>query len=124
MVKHLSFFLLSLQCISASGTGIITKEDEIESVVSEIRRAVSRTGLVAEDVARSDLTNHQWSLQDFQLGPPLAQGCSAVVIAARAKSSEEKEDTFPLAIKMMFNYHAESNALTILRAMQVILVVT
>ena len=56
---------------------------------------------------------------------PLAQGYSAVVIAARAKNSEEKEgDTFPLAIKMMFNYHAESNALTILRAMQVILVVT
>ena len=92
----------------------------MESICSEIRRAVSRTGLVVEDVERRpDLTNHQWSLQDFQLGPPLAQGCSAVVISARAKNSEEKEETFPLAIKMMFNYHAESNALTILRAMQV-----
>ena len=77
---------------------------------------------MAKDVARPDLSNHQWSLQDFQLGKPLAQGCSAVVISARAKSSEEKEQTFPLAIKMMFNYHAESNALTILRAMQVDLV--
>ena len=74
---------------------------------------------MAEDVARPDLTDHQWSLQDFTLGQPLAQGCSAVVISARAKNSEEKEETFPLAIKMMFNYHAESNALTILRAMQV-----
>ena len=93
----------------------------MESICSEIRRAVGRTGLVTEDAERSDLSNHQWSLQDFQLGPPLAQGCSAVVISARAKNSEEK-DTFPLAIKMMFNYHAESNALTILRAMQVHLV--
>ena len=93
----------------------------MESICSEIRRAVGRTGLVTEDAERSDLSNHQWSLQDFQLGQPLAQGCSAVVISARAKNTEEKEDTFPLAIKMMFNYHAESNALTILRAMQVIL---
>ena len=92
----------------------------MESICSEIRRAVSRTGLVTEDAERpSDLANHQWSLQDFQLGQPLAQGCSAVVISARAKNSEEKEETFPLAIKMMFNYHAESNALTILKAMQV-----
>ena len=92
----------------------------MESICSEIRRAVSRTGLVTEEAERpSDLANHQWSLQDFQLGQPLAQGCSAVVISARAKNSEEKEETFPLAIKMMFNYHAESNALTILRAMQV-----
>ena len=70
------------------------------------------------DAERRELACHQWSLQDFQLGRPLAQGCSAVVISARAKNSDEKDQTFPLAIKMMFNYHAESNALTILRSMQ------
>ena len=92
----------------------------MESICCEIRQAVGRTGLVREE--GRDLTSHQWSLQDFQLGQPLAQGCSAVVISARTRNSEE-EDTFPLAIKMMFNYHAESNALTILRAMQVMLTV-
>ena len=92
----------------------MTKEDEMESICCDIRMAVSRTGLAGE---RREQAGHQWSLQDFHLGQPLAQGCSAVVISARAKSSEE-DPTFPLAIKMMFNYHAESNALTILRSMQ------
>jgi len=105
-------FLALVGVSLASGTGIITKEDEIESICCEIRHAVSRTGLVPD----TDLNSHQWSLKDFKLGKPLAQGCSAVVISARSRNSEE--DTFPLAIKMMFNYHAESNALTILRAMQ------
>ena len=33
------------------------------------------------------------------------------------KTEGSAEQDFPLAIKMMFNYHAESNAFTILRAM-------
>jgi hypothetical protein len=64
------------------------------------------------------------------VGKPLAKGCSAVVYAAKLKKAAEDEGKereserksmkvdFPFAIKMMFNYHAESNALTILRAMQ------
>ena len=64
-------------------------------------------------------------------GKPLAKGCSAVVYAAklqqtpedavggdRARAGQRPEEEFPFAIKMMFNYHAESNAFTILRAMQ------
>lgn len=70
-------------------------------------------------------------MKDFIIGPAIAKGCSAVVYAARMKkpfdndnsdgpiiaSDEETLSAFPLAIKMMFNYDAESNALTILRAM-------
>ena len=68
----------------------------------------------------------------FGTGKPLAKGCSAVVYAAKLRKTAEEvtphkvmretrhneEEEFPFAIKMMFNYHAESNAFTILRAMQ------
>ena len=71
------------------------------------------------------------NLKDFVIGPPIAKGCSAVVYAARIKESHDVTNSdeiaidrtaqdcsnFPLAIKMMFNYDAESNATSILRAM-------
>ena len=50
-------------------------------------------------------------------GKPIAKGCAAVVYTARSKREVGTEADFPLAIKMMFNFHAESNAFTILRAM-------
>lgn len=69
-------------------------------------------------------------LKDFVIGPAIAKGCSAVVYAVRPIQNEEKQESqlsvdvetkdlsvFPLAIKMMFNYDAESNAAAILRAM-------
>lgn len=72
----------------------------------------------------------QIGLKNFVIGQPIAKGCSAVVYAARTKTnndaSQDNEITidnsselaaFPLAIKMMFNYDAESNATAILRAM-------
>ena len=40
-----------------------------------------------------------------------------MVYSARMKTEGSADQDFPLAIKMMFNYHAESNAFTILRAM-------
>jgi PTEN induced putative kinase 1 len=57
-------------------------------------------------------------------GKAIAKGCSAVVYAAKLKKAQPEpvsqgdQKEFPFAIKMMFNYHAESNAFTILRAMQ------
>jgi len=118
-------FLALVGVSLASGSGIITKEDEIESVCYEIRQAVGKTRLVQgqRDEETQNLA-HQWGLNDFQLGKPIAKGCAAVVYSARMKSeavegesSSSVEVQFPLAIKMMFNYHAESNAFTILRAM-------
>lgn len=75
---------------------------------------------------------HSLKLGDFVIGPLIAKGCSAVVYAARTKTPSEKEShpglvikdapkndptAYPLAMKMMFNYHAESNSIAILRAM-------
>jgi len=136
-------FLALVGVSLASGSGIITKEDEIESICYEIRQTVGKTRLLHSSVqsqedkqAKDSEEKHMWSLADFQLGKSIEKGCSAVVYSARIALTEESEDAnnqsekqskdsflddrheFPLAIKMMFNYHAESNAFTILRAMQ------
>eukprot|EP00090_Calanus_glacialis_P017369 TRINITY_DN27057_c0_g1_i6.p1 TRINITY_DN27057_c0_g1~~TRINITY_DN27057_c0_g1_i6.p1 ORF type:complete len:608 (+),score=230.42 TRINITY_DN27057_c0_g1_i6:140-1963(+) len=113
-------FLALVGVSLASGSGIITKEDEIESICYEIRRAVGKTRLLQseEEVVETQNREHQWCLQDFELGKPIAKGCAAVVYSARVRREEAAaHQDFPLAVKMMFNYHAESNAFTILRAM-------
>jgi len=111
-------FLALVGVSLASGAGIITKEDEIESVCYEIRQAVGKTRLLQvkeEEVETRQHEEHKWRLEDFELGKPIAKGCAAVVFCARLR--KETSEDFPFAIKMMFNYHAESNAFTILRAM-------
>jgi len=111
-------FLALVGVSLASGAGIITKEDEIESVCYEIRQAVGKTRLLqVKDEEEDSLQHeeHKWRLEDFELGKPIAKGCAAVVYCARLR--KERSPEFPFAIKMMFNYHAESNAFTILRAM-------
>ncbi|XP_051173720.1 serine/threonine-protein kinase Pink1, mitochondrial [Leptopilina boulardi] len=118
----------------ASGTGILTKEDELEGVCWEIREAVSKLQWNKpqndKNYETTLIDDRTTNLQDFVIGPLIAKGCSAVVHAARLQTNNEKEENnqlvidnnskisiFPLAIKMMFNYDAESNAISILRAM-------
>ena len=113
-------FLSLLGVSLAPGSGLITKEDEIESVCYEIRQAVSRTRLVQSQAHETESETHNWSLENFELGKPIAKGCAAVVFSARNRNdtcSSSSTSKFPLAIKMMFNYHAASNAFTILRFM-------
>merc|ERR1719431_1557073 len=83
-----------------------------------MRQAVGKTRLLQvqeEEVETHQHEKHKWRLEDFELGKPIAKGCAAVVFSARLRKETSSE--FPFAIKMMFNYHAESNAFTILRAM-------
>ncbi|XP_014209707.1 serine/threonine-protein kinase PINK1, mitochondrial [Copidosoma floridanum] len=122
----------------ASGTGILTKDDELEGVCWEIREAVMKLNWnKPQNDKNYEATQIQTinddkkiALNNFVVGPLIAKGCSAVVYAARSKTSNEiinneeisidkQSDVtaFPLAIKMMFNYDAESNAIAILRAM-------
>lgn len=113
-------FLAIVGVSLASGSGLVTKQDEIESVCSEIRQAVAKTSLL--DQSQERVEKHPWSIKDFNLGKPIAKGCNAVVYEARlvkdGREGAECEPNFhPFAIKMMFNYEAESNALSILRAM-------
>ncbi|KAJ8668126.1 hypothetical protein QAD02_009789 [Eretmocerus hayati] len=116
----------------ASGTGILTKEDELEGVCWEIREAVAKLqwNKPSNDTnVETTLTDYeQLTLKNFAIGPPIAKGCSAVVYAARQNEEQDERDellidrnsdlsSFPLALKMMFNYDAESNAMAILKAM-------
>lgn len=70
------------------------------------------------------------TLQDLSLGKPIAKGANAVVYAAQIKTkqdsvNESKDENlttypianYPFAVKMMFNYDIQSNAMAILKAM-------
>lgn len=62
----------------------------------------------------------EFSLSSLEFGKVIAKGCNAVVYEAREKTKNDNEQTpkeYPLAVKMMFNFDAESNASSILRSM-------
>ena len=116
----------------ASGTGIITKEDEIECVCKEVRQTARKTRDHLSNVKEDNGTEKPttWTLNDFAIGPAIAKGCSAVVYSAKClangfqtlgggnQQSTQQNEEYPLALKMMFNFHAESkillNVITIL----------
>ncbi|KAJ8918338.1 hypothetical protein NQ315_008031 [Exocentrus adspersus] len=131
----------------ASGTGILTKEEELEGVCWEIREAISKIKWHYHDVDVDEtrFENSPITLNDLSFGKPIAKGSNAVVYAARIKTLEEQNETslpsksiieresvntckvktessdditkFPLALKMMFNYDIQSSAMAILKAM-------
>ncbi|XP_031626056.1 serine/threonine-protein kinase PINK1, mitochondrial [Contarinia nasturtii] len=71
----------------ASGTGILTKDDELEGVCWEIREAVSRLHDNSK-FGRGNIKNtNELGLDDLTIGAPIAKGCSAVVYAAAFKDS-------------------------------------
>ncbi|XP_066582032.1 serine/threonine-protein kinase Pink1, mitochondrial [Prorops nasuta] len=119
----------------ASGTGILTKDDELEGVCWEIREAIGKlqwnkpeNDRIFKMILVNEVPN---KLNSFVIGPPISKGSSAVVYAARPRDKDdndnsnqikiEKQNTnlanFPFALKMMFNYDAESNSTAILRSM-------
>ena len=63
-------FLALVGVSLASGSGIITKEDEIESICYEIRQTVGKTRLLQseEEVVEAQNRDHLWCLKDFELG--------------------------------------------------------
>lgn len=83
------------------------------------------------DVNESRFENEEITLKDLSLGFPIAKGCSAVVYAAKfditTKVNKDAEPLkvvesknvidYPFALKMMFNYDIQSNAMAILKAM-------
>ncbi|XP_046669203.1 serine/threonine-protein kinase Pink1, mitochondrial [Homalodisca vitripennis] len=109
----------------ASGTGIITKEDELDGVCWEIREAVRKMHQNMFQVETEMFDQETASFEKLEVGPKIAKGSNAVVYAARQKEdplsetfhTQEPIEGFPYAVKMMFNYDAESNASAILRSM-------
>jgi len=126
----------------ASGTGILTKEEELEGVCFEIREAVSKIKWHFFDPANS-LAQENVTLNDLSLGKPIAKGANGVVYSAnintvaseepnqqqqqheQQQQQQQQEETtvedsitqYPFALKMMFNYDIQSNSMEILKAM-------
>nr|CAH7749211.1 unnamed protein product [Callosobruchus chinensis] len=126
----------------ASGTGILTKEEELEGVCWEIREAISKLKWNHKDVDidETQFENVPVTLNDLSFGKPIAKGANAVVYAAKfnekandpqvsitkqetpveqkvATADREDINEYPLALKMMFNYDIQSSAMAILNAM-------
>ncbi|KAL3280758.1 hypothetical protein HHI36_003993 [Cryptolaemus montrouzieri] len=122
----------------ASGTGIITKEEELEGVCWEIREAISKMKWNYHDVNIDEVQSEDnpITLKDLSFGKAIAKGSNAVVYEAKLKETtlteptEEHIDTkecnetkieddnqFPFALKMMFNYDIQSSSTAILNAM-------
>lgn len=107
----------------ASGTGILTKEEELEGVCWEIREAISKIKWHFHEFD-TDFTEPT-TLNDLTLGKPLDKGTNGVVYAAKIKSNDDLNTIsdendiikYPLALKMMFNYDIQSNSMEILKAM-------
>ena len=126
-------FLAFVGVSLASGNGIITEEDELEAACWTIRETVSAMdwSFIKEENEALNISarlHGSLSLDHMQLGKAIAKGCNGVVYEAKLKSDMAPEDKisedgtnyeeFPFALKMMFNYDAESNAMSILKAMQ------
>jgi len=133
------FALVGVTLVSGSQQGLVTKEDELEALCCDIREAITRAGLLldpefwvkqklekkdgkgsTDDATIDEIdeeNSHAYSFNDLELGPYIDKGCNAVIYAARWNEDEEMTSHYPLAVKMMFNYEAESNAPAILRSM-------
>jgi len=101
--------------------GLVTKFDRMEVLCADIKRFVrdmrwSEEGEAGEADLTAGCRGHRVeSLQDLDIGQEIAKGCNAVVYEAKIRGAGEAR--YNLAVKMMFNYDAESNATSILRAM-------
>ncbi|XP_058062944.1 serine/threonine-protein kinase Pink1, mitochondrial [Anopheles bellator] len=75
----------------ASGDGVLTKNDELEGVCWEIRRAMSK---FQQKVGEKDIESRldeEFGIDNLNIGPPIAKGCSAVVYAASLKEPAVSE---------------------------------
>ncbi|XP_030386447.1 uncharacterized protein LOC115633206 [Scaptodrosophila lebanonensis] len=70
----------------ASGAGVLSKEDELEGVCWEIREAASRLQADWNRDEVSEKLNKDFTIDNLDVGPPIAKGCAAVVYAAAFKN--------------------------------------
>lgn len=100
------FALVGVTLVSGSQQGLVTKEDELESVCCNIREAISRAGwlhdpeywqhhkaFVEEEYFEEQQRQHVYSLSDFKLGSVIDKGCNAVIYAAQWNTVEDEEES-------------------------------
>ncbi|EDV92086.1 serine/threonine-protein kinase Pink1, mitochondrial [Drosophila grimshawi] len=71
----------------ATGSGVLSKEDELEGVCWEIREAASRLQNAWNHDEISETLNSNFNIDKLEVGPPIAKGCAAVVYAANFKET-------------------------------------
>uniref|UniRef100_A0A1L8DL21 non-specific serine/threonine protein kinase n=1 Tax=Nyssomyia neivai TaxID=330878 RepID=A0A1L8DL21_9DIPT len=121
MVKKLFYSdtgpMVAFVGIAAAAEGATLLQDaELEETCWKIRETVEKFR-PSWDEAEISIGDTPIGLDDLQIGAPIAKGCSAVVHAAALKRNAGPSHTYPLALKIMFNYDVQSNALAIVRAM-------
>ncbi|KAF0312757.1 Serine/threonine-protein kinase PINK1, mitochondrial [Amphibalanus amphitrite] len=96
--------------------GLVTKADRMEVLCADIKQKFVRDMHWPDcDPEPSGCHANVETLHDIEISDEIAKGCNAVVYKARIKGTGDAR--WNLALKMMFNYDAESNAWSILRAM-------
>ncbi|XP_055846775.1 serine/threonine-protein kinase Pink1, mitochondrial [Episyrphus balteatus] len=76
----------------ASGSGVLTKEDELEGVCLEIREAANRLQNSWNYSDVSKVLDNDFNIDKLDVGPPIAKGCAAVVYAASFKNESAPEN--------------------------------
>ncbi|XP_019869047.1 serine/threonine-protein kinase Pink1, mitochondrial [Aethina tumida] len=84
----------------ASGTGILTKEDELEGVCWEIREAISKIKWHYHDVDvdKGKFEDNPVTLNDLSFGKPIAKGSYGVVYAAKIDTQTSQNESEPTQI--------------------------
>ena len=98
---------------SNSEPTLMSEDDQIKFMCEQVRSVFQKRWK-----ANYDDDSHQvydLGLESLNFGDCISKGCNAVVYEASLKS---QPDAKPLAVKMMFNYDAESNATSVWRAMK------
>ena len=93
-------------CVKRNGPTLITESDLIESecqVIRNIFYSYRRLEFASKLLDSKDL-----SLKNIEFGQFIAKGCNAVVYSAQLKDGHNVPNK-SLAVKMLFNFEAESN---------------
>lgn len=77
----------------ATGSGVLSKEDELEGVCWEIREAASRLQAAWNHDEISETLTRNFNIDQLEVGPPIAKGCAAVVYAANFKENTATAQT-------------------------------
>ncbi|KAH8397480.1 hypothetical protein KR222_007727 [Zaprionus bogoriensis] len=75
----------------ATGSGVLSKEDELEGVCWEIREAASRLQAAWNHDEVSETLSSNFNIDQLDVGPPIAKGCAAVVYAANFKQKSQAD---------------------------------
>lgn len=103
---------VALQNDGLSGATLLTYSDEEDAKLDRIRLMFSKIWYEKNNNSRQDVP-FDFGLDKLNFSKCIAKGCNAAVYEAKVDETKET-----VAVKMMFNYEAETNAAAVLKAME------